>query len=105
MGHIGLTPQSVHGIGGYKVQGKTVETARGCSPTRSRSQEAGAFAVVLECVPADLAARYRAVADPDDRHRRRRRLRRPGAGDHDLLGLTYGFIPKHAKQYEHLAAQ
>ena len=104
MGHIGLTPQSVYGLGGHRVQGKTVETARRLLADAFAVQESGAFAVVLELVPAELAA---AITE---------RLRIPtigigaGAGCSgqvqvitDLLGLTYGFIPKHAKQYEHLA--
>ena len=104
MGHIGLTPQSVHGLGGHKVQGKTVESARHLLADAFAVQEAGAFAVVLELVPAELAA---AITD---------RLKIPtigiGAGAScsgqvqvitDLLGLTYGFIPKHARKYENLA--
>jgi 3-methyl-2-oxobutanoate hydroxymethyltransferase len=104
MGHIGLTPQSVYGLGGHRVQGKTIESARRLLADAFAVQEAGAFAVVLELVPTELAA---AVTE---------RLRIPtigigaGAGCSgqvqvitDLLGLTYGFIPKHAKQYEHLA--
>jgi 3-methyl-2-oxobutanoate hydroxymethyltransferase len=104
MGHIGLTPQSVYGLGGHRVQGKTVETARRLLSDAFAVQESGAFAVVLELVPTELAT---AVTE---------RLRIPtigigaGAGCSgqvqvitDLLGLTYGFIPKHAKQYEHLA--
>ncbi len=104
MGHIGLTPQAVYGLGGHRVQGKTVESARKLLADAFAVQESGAFAVVLELVPAELAA---AVTE---------RLRIPtigigaGAGCSgqvqvitDLLGLTYGFIPKHAKQYEHLA--
>jgi 3-methyl-2-oxobutanoate hydroxymethyltransferase len=104
MGHIGLTPQSVYGLGGHRVQGKTIDTARKLLSDAFAVQESGAFAVVLELVPAELAA---AVTD---------RLKIPtigigaGAGCSgqvqvitDLLGLTYGFIPKHAKQYEHIA--
>jgi 3-methyl-2-oxobutanoate hydroxymethyltransferase len=104
MGHIGLTPQSVYGLGGHRVQGKTIDTARKLLSDAYAVQESGAFAVVLELVPTELAA---AVTE---------RLRIPtigigaGAGCSgqvqvitDLLGLTYGFIPKHAKQYEHLA--
>jgi 3-methyl-2-oxobutanoate hydroxymethyltransferase len=104
MGHIGLTPQSVHGLGGHRVQGKTIESARKLLADAFAVQEAGAFAVVLELVPTELAA---AITE---------RLKIPtigiGAGVGcsgqvqvitDLLGLTYGFIPRHAKQYEHIA--
>jgi 3-methyl-2-oxobutanoate hydroxymethyltransferase len=103
MGHIGLTPQAVYGLGGHRVQGKTVESARRLLADAFAVQESGAFAVVLELVPAELAA---AVTE---------RLKIPtigigaGAGCSgqvqvitDLLGLTYGFIPKHAKRYEEL---
>ena len=106
MGHIGLTPQSVYGLGGHRVQGKSVESARKLLADAFAVQESGAFAVVLELVPQELAA---AITD---------RLRIPtigigaGAGCSgqvqvitDLLGLTYGFIPKHAKKYEELATR
>ncbi len=104
MGHIGLTPQAVHGLGGHRVQGKTVESARRLLADAFAVQQAGAFAVVLELVPAELSA---AITE---------RLRIPtigigaGAGCSgqvqvitDLLGLTYGFIPRHARKYENLA--
>lgn len=55
MGHIGLTPQSVNAFGGFKVQGKTIETAKKLIEDAKAVEEAGAFAVVLECVPAKLA--------------------------------------------------
>jgi 3-methyl-2-oxobutanoate hydroxymethyltransferase len=106
MGHIGLTPQSVYGLGGHRVQGKTIESARKLLADALAVQESGAFAVVLELVPAELAA---AVTE---------RLKIPtigigaGAGCSgqvqvitDLLGLTYGFIPKHAKKYEDLSVR
>ena len=55
VGHIGLTPQSVNAFGGFKVQGKTLENARQIIEDAKIVEEAGAFAVVLECVPAKLA--------------------------------------------------
>jgi 3-methyl-2-oxobutanoate hydroxymethyltransferase len=55
--HIGLTPQSVNAFGGFKVQGKTEEAARQLIEDAKAVQEAGAFMVVLECVPAKLAAK------------------------------------------------
>jgi 3-methyl-2-oxobutanoate hydroxymethyltransferase len=55
MAHIGLTPQSVNAFGGFKVQGKTIETAKKLIEDAKAVEEAGAFAVVLECVPAKLA--------------------------------------------------
>jgi 3-methyl-2-oxobutanoate hydroxymethyltransferase len=59
MGHLGLTPQSVHAIGGYRVQGRGEDGERLLHDAKTL-QAAGAFAVVLECVPADLAARVTA---------------------------------------------
>ncbi len=104
MGHIGLTPQSVHRFGGWKVQGKTAQAAMRLLDDALALEQAGAFAVVLELVPAPLA---RLIT---------KRLRIPtigiGAGPHcdgqvqvyhDLLGLYEAFVPKHARQYARLA--
>ncbi len=103
MGHIGLTPQSLHQLGGYKVQGKTPHAAVRLMNDAVALEQAGAFAVVLETIPAPLA---RLITQ---------RLRVPtigiGAGPHcdgqvqvyhDLLGLFEGFVPKHARQYARL---
>ena len=83
MAHVGLRPQSVHALGGYKVQrdeAKLMNDARA-------AEEAGAFAIVLECIPAELAAKdHEDAENSDDRHRRRRRLRWPGAGDQRSAG-------------------
>lgn len=100
MGHIGLTPQSIHQFGGFKVQGKTPEAARALLADAEALDQAGAFAIVLECVPTPLA---KLVTE---------RVSVPtigiGAGPYcdgqvqvisDILGLLPGFIPKHAKQY------
>ncbi len=57
MGHLGLTPQSVNALGGYKVQGKSLAAAQKLLDDARAVQDAGAFALVLECVPAALAAR------------------------------------------------
>jgi 3-methyl-2-oxobutanoate hydroxymethyltransferase len=105
MGHIGLTPQAVNQLGGYKVQGKTIEAARALVADALALQQAGAFAVVLEMVPAALAAHVT------------RQLEIPtigiGAGAdcdgqvqviNDILGSFTDFVPKHAKQYANLAA-
>ena len=104
MGHIGLTPQSVHQLGGFKAQGKDFARARELLDDAVALQEAGAFSIVLECIPADLAKRITA------------RLSIPtigiGAGPHcdaeiqvvsDVLGWFSDFVPKHAKQYAKLA--
>jgi 3-methyl-2-oxobutanoate hydroxymethyltransferase len=102
MGHIGLTPQSINAIGKIRVQGKSREGARGLLGDALAIQEAGAFSIVLELVPAQLAA---AITD---------RLRIPtigigaGAGCSgqvqvitDLLGVG-DFVPRHAKPYADL---
>ena len=103
MGHIGLTPQSVHAFGGYRVQGREIKEAEGLIMDAEAIQEAGAYALVLELVPAPLAELIS------------RRLTIPtigiGAGAgcdgqvqvlHDMLGLFTDFVPKHAKQYANL---
>ncbi len=100
MGHIGLTPQSVYGFGGYRVRGKTRAEAERLVADALALEDAGAFAVVLELVPAPLA---RSITQ---------RLSIPtigiGAGPHcdgqvqvfhDILGLCFDFVPKHARQY------
>jgi 3-methyl-2-oxobutanoate hydroxymethyltransferase len=100
MGHVGLTPQSVNALGGYRVQGKTADAAEQLLRDARSVEAAGAFAVVLEAVPRELAAQIT------------RELRIPtigiGAGPdcdgqilviHDLLGLTFGQTPKFARQY------
>ena len=104
MGHIGLTPQSVHALGGYRVQGRTKAAAQRLLDDARALQDAGAYAVVLECVPAPLA---RMIT---------RRLDIPtigiGAGPdcdgqvqvfHDMLGLFTDFVPQHARRYANLA--
>jgi len=104
MGHIGLTPQSIHQLGGYKVQGKTPEAARRLLKDAQALEEAGAFAIVLETVPAPLAALItQKVSIPTIGI---------GAGIgsdgqvqviNDILGSFTDFVPKHAKQYAQLA--
>jgi 3-methyl-2-oxobutanoate hydroxymethyltransferase len=106
MGHIGLTPQSIHQLGGYKVRGKGLEEARKLLNDARILEEAGAFAIVLECTPAALSSlitQKLAIATIGI-----------GAGPHcdgqvqvisDLLGLYTQFVPKHAKQYAKLAGE
>ncbi len=99
MAHVGLRPQSVHQMGGYRVQ----RDAQRLMADARAAQEAGAFAVVLECIPSHTAAEITGE------------LKIPtigiGAGPrcdgqvlvtHDLLGLTSGYVPKFAKQYADL---
>ncbi|SFS94944.1 3-methyl-2-oxobutanoate hydroxymethyltransferase [Marininema halotolerans] len=57
MGHLGLTPQSVHQLGGYRIQGREIETAKKLMEDAKQLEEAGAFSLVLECVPEELAKR------------------------------------------------
>ena len=104
MGHIGLTPQSVNQLGGYRVQGRTPEAAAQLIRDAQALQDAGAFSIVLECVPAPLS---RIITQ---------RLSIPtigiGAGAHcdgqvqvlhDMMGLFTDYVPKHAKRYAFLA--
>ncbi|MFC1913864.1 3-methyl-2-oxobutanoate hydroxymethyltransferase [Chloroflexota bacterium] len=100
MGHIGLTPQSIHQFGGFKIQGKTPEAASKLLQDAKALEEAGAFSIVLETVPAPLAALItQKVGIPTIGI---------GAGIgcdgqvqviNDLLGSFSNFVPKHAKQY------
>ena len=104
MGHIGLTPQSIHQFGGFKVQGKTSEAASRLLEDAQAVAEAGAFAVVLETVPAPLAALItQKISIPTIGI---------GAGIgcdgqvqviNDILGSFTDFVPRHAKQYAKLA--
>jgi 3-methyl-2-oxobutanoate hydroxymethyltransferase len=103
MGHIGLTPQSVHQLGGFRVQGKDLEAAKKMIADAKAMEEAGAFAVVLECVPAALAAKItQEVGIPTIGI---------GAGpscdgqvlvNHDMLGLFGGHVAKFVRQYAHI---
>ena len=103
MGHIGLTPQSIYQFGGFKVQGKTPEAAAKVLEDARALEEAGAFSIVLETVPAPLA---RIITE---------KVNVPtigiGAGIdcdgqvqviNDILGSFADFVPKHAKQYAKL---
>ncbi|MSQ40172.1 MAG: 3-methyl-2-oxobutanoate hydroxymethyltransferase [Dehalococcoidia bacterium] len=103
MGHLGLTPQSINQLGGYKVQGKTPEAATRMVEDALALEKAGVFSLVLECVPTPLA---KLITE---------RLSVPtigiGAGPfcdgqvqvvHDMLGLFTDFTPKHAKRYAEL---
>jgi len=104
MAHLGLTPQSVHSMGGYRVQGKTVESAGDLLADAQAVEDAGAFAVVLEGLPRELAAVIT------------RRLRIPtigiGAGPgcdgqvlvlHDLVGLSFRPPAKFVRAYANVA--
>ena len=100
MGHIGLTPQSVHGLGGYRVQGRQSDAALELEAQARKLQDLGCFSVVLECVPSELGARITKL------------LSIPtigiGAGPstdgqvlvvHDLVGMTSGRVPKFVRRF------
>jgi len=104
MGHLGLTPQSIHQFGGYTPRGTTAEEARQLIKDAKALEKAGVFALVLEKIPAALAARVTKA------------LRIPtigiGAGVHcdgqilvvsDMLGLYEDFQPRFVRRYAHLA--
>jgi 3-methyl-2-oxobutanoate hydroxymethyltransferase len=103
MGHLGLTPQSVNQLGGYRVQGKDAAAAARLLDDCHALEDAGVFAIVLECIPAELAALASAeLAIPTIGI---------GAGVgcdgevqvfHDMLGLGGDFTPRHAKRYAEL---
>lgn len=103
MGHIGLTPQSIHHLGQYRVRGKEVGEAKKLVSDAKDVESAGAFSVVIECIPAEVA---RIITE---------KLKIPtigiGAGPdcdgqvlvfHDLVGLSDGHIPKFVKKYLNL---
>lgn len=105
MGHIGLTPQAVHAIGGYRVQGRAAEDAERLKAEARRLEEAGCFALVLELMPAALAGEVS------------RSLEIPtigiGAGPetdgqvlvlYDMLGLNEGFSPRFLRRFADLAS-
>lgn len=104
MGHIGLTPQSLHALGGFRVQGKSAETAEALIRDAQALAAAGAFSIVIEAVPREIAAHIT------------ERVPVPtigiGAGPEcdgqvlvfsDLVGLTEGHTPKFARRYAELA--
>jgi len=106
MGHVGLLPQSVHAMGGFRVQGKTMEDAQRVLDDARAVADAGAFSLVLEGIPSDLAARISAeLAIP---------TLGIGAGVscdgqvlvcYDLLGLTPNMRPKFVKRYAEFYSQ
>jgi len=103
MAHIGLTPQSIHRMGGYKVQGKTAEAAKRLIEEAHIAEDAGAFSLLLEAIPMELARKITAE------------LSIPtigiGAGPfcdgqvlvlHDVIGMFERFVPKFVKRYANL---
>lgn len=101
--HIGLTPQSVYKLGGYRVQGRSAEQARQLMEDARILQDAGAFAIVLELVPREVAAAITKDLEISTIG--------IGAGAecdiqvlvlHDLLGLSFGRLPRFVRQYANL---
>jgi 3-methyl-2-oxobutanoate hydroxymethyltransferase len=101
--HIGLTPQSVYKLGGYRVQGRTAEQAKRLIEDAKLLEEAGAFAIVLELVPREVAAIITKELS----------ISTIGIGAgldcdiqvlvlHDLLGMTFGRLPRFVRQYSNL---
>jgi 3-methyl-2-oxobutanoate hydroxymethyltransferase len=103
MGHIGLTPQSVNQIGGYKVQGKSLKAAVQLMEDARALEQAGAFSIVLECVPASLAKLItESVSIPTIGIGSGKACDGQVQVFHDMLGLFTDFVPKHAKKYANL---
>ncbi|MEJ7699401.1 MAG: 3-methyl-2-oxobutanoate hydroxymethyltransferase [Pyrinomonadaceae bacterium] len=103
MAHIGLTPQSVHKLGGYSVQGKTADAAARLIEDAKMLEEAGAFAVVLELVPREIAEIIT----------KNLKISTVGIGAgascdiqvlvlHDLIGMSFGRLPRFVRQYANL---
>lgn len=106
VGHIGLTPQSVHKLGGFRLQGKTAETSRALLEDARAVEEAGACALVLEMVPREIAQQITETS----------RIPTIGIGAgphcdaqvlviHDLVGLSFGSRPRFVRQYVDLRAE
>lgn len=104
MAHIGLTPQSVHKLGGYRVQGKTVDDAKRLIEDAKMLEEAGAFAIVLELVPREIAEMITNELTISTVG--------IGAGSscdiqvlvlHDLIGFTFGRQPRFVRQYANVS--
>lgn len=104
MAHIGLTPQSVHKLGGYRVQGKTTDDAKRLIEDAQRLEDAGAFAIVLELVPREVAAIITEEL----------KISTVGIGAgtncdiqvlvlHDLIGFTFGRQPRFVRQYANVS--
>jgi 3-methyl-2-oxobutanoate hydroxymethyltransferase len=103
MGHVGLTPQSVHALGGYRVQGKSLDAARDLIEDAAALAEAGCFAIVIECVPDEVGRMITEVVPVPTIG--------IGAGPHtdgqvlvfhDMLGLQDRLVPKFVRRYASL---
>jgi 3-methyl-2-oxobutanoate hydroxymethyltransferase len=103
MGHVGLAPQRVHALGGFRVQGKTDETAERILADALAIEQAGAFAVVLEAIPAAVAARVTsALSIPTIGIGAGRACDGQVLVCTDLLGMSRGRSPKFVKRFAEL---
>jgi 3-methyl-2-oxobutanoate hydroxymethyltransferase len=106
MAHIGLTPQSLHALGGFKVQGKTLEAAEQLLRDANAVEEAGAFALVLECIPSEVAREITAsVSIPTVGIGAGRHCDGQVLVFHDLLGLFDGPLPRFVRSYGEFGKQ
>jgi 3-methyl-2-oxobutanoate hydroxymethyltransferase len=106
MGHLGLTPQSLHRFGGYRVQGRGEDAAEGLLEEARFLDGAGCFAIVLECIPATLAERVtQAVSVPTIGIGAGRDCAGQVLVVHDLLGLLGDFQPRFVKRYAELGRE
>jgi 3-methyl-2-oxobutanoate hydroxymethyltransferase len=106
MGHIGLTPQTASQLGGYKVQGKDADSARKLLQSARDLEAAGAFSIVLECIPAELAEVItKAVSIPTIGIGAGKHCDGQVLVTHDMVGMFEKFTPSFVKQYVNLAPQ
>ncbi len=106
MGHIGLTPQTASQLGGYKVQGRNADSARLLLQSARDLEAAGAFAIVLECIPAQLSEAITSeVALPTIGIGAGKHCDGQVLVTHDMVGMFEKFIPSFVKQYVNLAPQ
>jgi len=106
MGHIGLTPQTASQLGGFKVQGKDADSARRLLQSARNLEAAGVFAVVLECIPAQLSEVItEAVAIPTIGIGAGKHCDGQVLVTHDMVGMFEKFIPSFVKQYVNLAPE
>jgi 3-methyl-2-oxobutanoate hydroxymethyltransferase len=106
VGHIGLTPQTASQLGGFKIQGRDADSARRLLQSARNLEAAGAFAIVLECIPAQLSeAITKSVSIPTIGIGAGKNCDGQVLVTHDMVGLFEKFIPSFVKQYVNLAPQ
>jgi 3-methyl-2-oxobutanoate hydroxymethyltransferase len=106
MGHIGLTPQTASQLGGYKVQGKDADSSRRLLQSARDLETAGAFSIVLECIPSQLSeAITKTVSIPTIGIGAGKHCDGQVLVTHDMVGMFEKFVPSFVKQYINLAPQ